>query len=272
MENVKTEKTYREERFEFALYVNDNLICKRNFRINNYIEESMQSLDFKQTIDEIVDMIDNDLKSKSRVYTWYYFNEDDTTYDVPSDLKQPLIEPWECTFKFVVTDNKVPVIEKIFDGRGYPKFIREHVDIANKTVKVTAWDGRVLTFDKERFFADNADRLTTDMYVLRAMIIDKPDLLSMITKKICEVCSPRENGYQVTNDYILSEKYLNRNYERDEEGNLKKSSKGKYIIKADKDKTRKYFYSRKSEYKRFVADWGKAVADKTKEYLNTLYY
>ena len=72
MENkveVKEQKEFREERFEFALYVNNNLICKRNFKINNYIDESMQSLDFKYTVDQIVHMIDCDLKSKSRVYT-----------------------------------------------------------------------------------------------------------------------------------------------------------------------------------------------------------
>ena len=45
---------YRQERFEFALFVNNNLICKRNFKMNNFIEGSMASDDFKATIDEIV--------------------------------------------------------------------------------------------------------------------------------------------------------------------------------------------------------------------------
>ena len=65
---------YREERFEFALYVNNNLVCKRNFKMRNFIEGSMQSENFKHVADEIVQMIDDDLKSKSRVYTWYYYN------------------------------------------------------------------------------------------------------------------------------------------------------------------------------------------------------
>ena len=71
---TKETKDYKEERFEFTIYVNDNIICKRNFRIFNFIENSMNTLEFKETVDSIVKLIDDDLKSKSRVYTWCYFN------------------------------------------------------------------------------------------------------------------------------------------------------------------------------------------------------
>ena len=185
MENkveVKEQKEFREERFEFALYVNNNLICKRNFKINNYIDESMQSLDFKNTVDQIVHMIDCDLKSKSRVYTWYYYDQKNPD----EEFTEPLIEPWECTFKFVVSDNKQPVITKIWDGYGYPKAIRDKVDIANKTVKITNKDGKTYVYDKETYFEANKDRLSPELYVLKAQIMDKPDLLIAITKKICE--------------------------------------------------------------------------------------
>lgn len=271
MENTKTEKEYREERFEFSLFINNNLICKRNFKINNYIEESMTSLDFKHTVDDIVTMIDNDLKSKSRVYTWYYYDTDKEKYDVPEDFEKPILEPWECTFKFVVTDNKKPVIEKIWDGYGYPKSLREKVDIANKTVKITTYDGRVLTYEKESYFTENIDRLSPELYILKAMIMDKGDILLAITKKICETCSPRENSYQTTSDYILSETYQDKAFERDENGEIKVSSKGKPIVTINKENNRKYYYSNNLAYKKYVADWGKAVSEKTKEYLKTLY-
>ena len=270
METTKVEKEYREERFEFALYVNNNLICKRNFKINNYIEESMNSMDFKVAVDGIVNMIDDDLKSKSRVYTWYYYNTDKEMYDIPEDFEKPALEPWECTFKFVVTDNKVPVIEKIWDGYGYPKAIRERVDIANKTVKITTYDGRVLTYDKEKYFGENTDRLSTEMYILKAMIMDKQDLLLAITKKICETCSPRENSYQVTSDYTLSETYQDRNFVI-EDGKVKLTAKGKPVTVVNKSNNKKYYYSRNMAHKKYVAEWGKAVAEKTKEYLKSLY-
>ena len=173
------EKSYKEERFEFALFVNNNLVCKRNFKINNFIDHSMESLEFKSVVDEIVNNIDEDLKSKSRVYTWLYGDVSDTFQEPLEEFTSPLIEPWECTFKFVITDNKRPVIEKIWDGRGYPKAIRDKVDIANKTVKITNNEGRTFTYDKEAFFEDNKDRLSPELYCLRAMIMDKPDLLNL---------------------------------------------------------------------------------------------
>ena len=152
---VKEQKEYREERFEFALYVNENIICKRNFRINNFIEDSMNSLEFKHTVDEIINMIDDDLKSKSRVYTWYFFDEKNPDEEFTS----PLIEPWECTFKFVVLDNKREIISKIWDGRGYPKSVREKVDLTNKFVKFIGKDGKVYSYEKESYFEANKEIL-----------------------------------------------------------------------------------------------------------------
>ena len=245
------EKSYKEERFEFALFVNNNLVCKRNFKINNFIDHSMESLEFKDVVDEIVNNIDEDLKSKSRVYTWLYGDVSETFQEPLEEFTSPLIEPWECTFKFVITDNKKPVIEKIWDGRGYPKAIRDKVDIANKTVKITNNEGRTFTYDKEAFFEDNKDRLSPELYCLRAMIMDKPDLLIYITKRICEVCSPRENGFKKTSDYTFVDTYGNDS-----------TSKGKGL---------KYNVNIDAINKKIDSNWGKAVSDKTKAYFKTLY-
>ena len=245
MENLKEQKEFREERFEFALYVNNNVICKRNFKINNFIDDSMQSIDFKRKVDEIVEMIDDDLKSKSRVFTWYYGDVADIWQEPLEELTEPLIDPWECTFKFVVSDNKKEVITKIWDGRFYPKSVREKVDIANKTVKITTKDGRTYTYDKESYFENNKERLTPELYVLKSQILDKPDLLLAITKKICEACSPREGSYQVTSDYTLSDIFKDKIYEEDENGGLKRDKNGKLRSKKNDKNTKKYYYSLK---------------------------
>ena len=126
---TKETKDYKEERFEFTIYVNDNIICKRNFRIFNFIENSMNTLEFKEKLDEIVKLIDDDLKSKSRVYTWYYYNPQFPEENEEFNTK--LIEPWACTFKIVISDNKKDVITRIWDGYAYPKFIRDKVDLSN---------------------------------------------------------------------------------------------------------------------------------------------
>lgn len=203
---TKKEPTvYKEERFEFALYVNNNIICKRNFRINDFIEHSMESLEFKEKVDEIVDLIKNDLKSKSRVFTWYYFNPKEP--EVFDELVAKPIDPWECTFRFEVSDRHKVVISKIWDGYAYPKPIRDMVDISNKNVKIKTKDGRQYTYDKETFFKQNEDRLMFDHMVLKSMIMDKPDLLVHITKQICEICSVHDDLYSTLADYTLSEKW-----------------------------------------------------------------
>ena len=169
------EKDYKEERFEFTLFVNDNIICKRNFRIFNFIEGSMNTLEFKEKVDEIIKLIDDDLKSKSRVFTWYYFNPNEP--EMFDEFAGQPLAPWACTFKLVISDNKRDVITRIWDGYAYPKAIREKVDLSNKSVKVTGKDGQTFVYDKESFFKVNEGRLSFEHEVLRSKITDKPDVL-----------------------------------------------------------------------------------------------
>lgn len=259
MEINKEKKEYKEERFEFAIYVNDNIICKRNFRIFNFIENSMNTLDFKYTVDDIVAMIDNDLKSKSRVYTWKYFNPNEI--DETDEFHSPLIEPWACTFKLVISDNKREVITKIWDGYAYPKFVRDKVDLSNKNVKIMSKEGKTYIYDKETFFKENANRLSFEHEVLKSMIMDKPDVLLQITKKICEACSPskeeiKEKGYF---DPKENAKYLKEYVVIDDYGN-------------DNGKSGKtYSYSLYLANKKIERDWERKVAEKTKKYFKNLY-
>ena len=263
---VKQVKEYKNERFEFALYVNEFLICKRNFRINNYINGSMQSINFKETVDSIVMDIDNDLKSKSRVYTWYYFNED----DILDEFKNELLKPWECTFKFEVYDNGKTVISKIWDGYAYPKAVREKVDITNKIVKITTKEGKQYSFDKDEYFKENEGKLNAEMYVLKAMINDKKDLVSAITRKICESCSPREDLYTSINDYTLSEVFKSRDVIKNEDGTPKVDKNGDVLYNKTAE-SKKYFYSLDMAEASYIASWRSAVAEKTKNYFDNLY-
>ena len=258
-------KEYEEGRFEFALYVNDFLITKRNFKINKFIEGSMQTLDFKCVFDGLVNKIQEDLKSKSRVYTWYYFNED----DILDEFKKPLLKPWECTFRFEITDNKKLVMSRIWDGYSYPKAIREKVDLTNKLVKIVTKDGMTYTFDKSTYFEENKDRLSPEMYVLRAMIMDKQDLLTHIIKTICKNCSPREDMFQTIGNYTVSDVYKTRDFVRNADGSIKMNKNGEPIFtKSENEK--KYFFSVNLTNNQVNYEWAKAVSDKTKEYFKTL--
>lgn len=251
------EKDYKEERFEFALFVNDNIICKRNFRIFNFIEGSMNTLEFKETVDSVVKLIDDDLKSKSRVFTWYYFNPNEP--DAFEEFAGKPLEPWTCTFKLVISDNKREVISKIWDGYAYPKPIREKVDLSNKNVKVTTKDGQSYSYDKETFFKTNEGRLSFEQEVLKGMIIDKPDVLLQITKKICEACSPSREELKEKSESKDGIKYLNKYTVIDDYG------------KDINGKTKKYSYSLYLANKKIEKDWERAVMAKTNKYFKNLF-
>ena len=271
------EKDYKEERFEFALFVNDNIICKRNFRIFNFIEGSMNTLEFKETVDSVVKLIDDDLKSKSRVFTWYYFNPNEP--DAFEEFAGKPLEPWTCTFKLVISDNKREVISKIWDGYAYPKPIREKVDLSNKNVKVTNKDGQSFSYEKDSFFKSNEGRLSFEHEVLKAMIGDKPDVLLQITKKICEACSPTRDEIKEAGRFNPKEssKYLANyttyeDYYPGSETTIKKDSDGNEIKVTKKiGKPKKYAYSLYLTNKKVENAWGRAVAEKTKAYFRNLY-
>jgi hypothetical protein len=93
------------------------------------------------------------------------------------------------------------------------------------------------------------------------MIMDKPDVLLQITKKICEVCSPskdeiKEKGYF---DPKENAKYLSKYTVIDDYG------------KAENGQNKKYCYSIRMANKKREKDWERAVMEKTKKYFKTLY-
>lgn len=257
MEENQKEREYKEERFEYAVYVNDHIICKRNFKIFNFVEGSMETMEFKEKCDSVVKMIDDDLKSKSRVYLWRYFNPEFP--DAEEELVSPLIEPWTYTFKFAVYDNKREVYARIWDGYGYPKFIRDRVDLSNKYVRVMSKDGQTYTYDKESFFKNNDSRLTFDQEVLKAMIMDKQDLLPKITKIICETCS-------ASRDEMKGKRYLDASDSAKILATMTTSERF-----GDGSSSVVYGFTSKKLGDKLANQWGRLVSDKTKEYFKNLY-
>lgn len=221
----KVENDAFKERFQFLLSVNDNIICQRYFKINGYNPKSLQSLELKYTLDECIEMIKEDLVSKSRIFMWYtrdepikmtgfgeneevtYFKYDEGVTDSYSDNEK--LNPYEVTFKFqLLVDEKV-VYEIIWDGTDYPKYVRNGVDLTNSDA---------LYKDKEPL------SLHFSIAIVRRMTLNKIDLVYHIIKKICEAMSCSDNSYtnsiKFTNrddnkvtyskDYALN--LLNRDY------------------------------------------------------------
>jgi len=61
----------RKERFEFELTVNGNIICQRYFKINNFNEASVMSVEFMDSVRRCVKLIQDNLRNKTCVYTYH---------------------------------------------------------------------------------------------------------------------------------------------------------------------------------------------------------
>lgn len=238
-------KEYSQNRFEFAIYVNDNVICKRNFKINFFNEAAFYSLEMKHQLDNIVRKIQDDLTSKSRLYTWYYYDPQYTD----DEFSSPLIPEWECTFKIVITDNGEEVLSKIWDGYCYPKAIREKVDLTNKFIEINN--------TKVEISKTDPSRLPIEAYINRIIMNNRQDIVTAIIKMICEVASPekvtvdekviKEGKFCSDNDYTLSEIYNN------DSKNIP---------------SKKYLFGKNQRMMKLASDWGNAVAAKTKQYFD----
>jgi hypothetical protein len=276
-------------RFEFALFINDFLICKRNFVINEYVDGSMQTLEFKNEVDKIVELVDEDLKSKSRVYTWYHNVPDHPDWE-PEIMTDPLINDGEFTLRFVIYDNGEEVISRQWDARYYPSYVRKNIDLTNRQVKITK-DDRTNIYDKEKFFADHGAQLSGDLYVLKCMISDKENLVPQIQKCIYEVCSSLDGYYENVSDYHTVVEYKNTVVKRDENGEpiyqqkVVKDKDGNEIkvtdafgnpwlvpvLEKSNLKNKKYSLNIDAQNKRLYSSWGSVVAEKTRKYMSELY-
>lgn len=188
-----------EYRFSFALTINDSenggediIIVKRDFNIYNLDEESLHSLELKECVDDIVNMINRDLKSKSRVYTWcnmpmeikttvngkrtigVYHGSNPLADDMSEEFSTPISETNQTTFKFTLFDKGKPVITKIWSGDGYQFSVRNSVDLTNKKFKHENTKNVEMDFSKQ---------------VAQRASVDKPDLTSVIMRHISSTCA-----------------------------------------------------------------------------------
>lgn len=243
-------RVYEKNRFEFSIWVNEFLICRRNFRINNFSEVSMKSLDFKNTMDDVVSIIDNDMKSKSRIYTWYYHGKDCLTgkYDTEEIEEDKPDKPWSTTFKIIITDNDIPVFTKIWDGSYFPKDVRQNIDIINKYFQIGTYaNGEPILIDYDKI---DTERLDADHYIKYHMCSNRANLSDIIISEICGVCSPEhvfyENGKQIKRGMYSKDSHYNTTWE---------DGKNNY-----------YRFNSNWNETKYVTDWSKAVKDRTINY------
>ena len=131
-----TPRKIEDQRFEFALYINQtNIICQRFFSIHDYNENVINSLDMKDLMDTLVGMnngewgtmgvIPSFLKQKSVEYLWnsynpYYAQQEETNKNIFDKLDD---------FQFEIKVDKKVVAKGGFTGNFFQPKVRYAVNI-----------------------------------------------------------------------------------------------------------------------------------------------
>lgn len=277
--SVKVDNSAYNDRFRFVLTVNDNIICERFFKINNFSYDAINSEAMKSLFvgegdlqyGTVVSMIMNDLKSKSRVYTWYTTETpvkltgfggnkeceylvypEKGTFDMQAkdgevieenENEPEQVEPFDVTFKF-----SFQMANKITqnDGAGKPLFSDY------KPVYEAIWDGSVFPkFVRNSVDLTNSygfkDKDVSMMNFIQSlnyrMTCDKKDLVYQIIKEICNAATDN-----VEDEY--------------EELDIRKSKPSviHYLNYGGKK------YPMSNFNKEYIDGWRKATEQKTKDY------
>ena len=143
-------KNYENLPYEFLLLINNKPIVGRNFSIRGYNNESLRSLELKETIDDVLYIITEQFKEKSYDYLYKYYNP------YISQNEQELLERAanidvydnEDIFTFQIKVNGKIVSQSIFSGNDYPPKVRYDVDIRKIIPEIIATIQKGLSLKK----------------------------------------------------------------------------------------------------------------------------
>lgn len=304
-ENKFVDNIAYKSKFQFLIWVNDNVICQRYFKINGFNEESIYTEEFTNCMNGIVKSIQEDLESKSRIFMWY------------TNLKEPLkltgfatdkeVEKYGSDFLRLLVNSSIRENIELPDGKIFHKEYLEYTEgIANDYGEVERpaegeyifkfsfliddipvfekiWDGNVypkfvrngvdLTNSYASYDNREVSSLSFGAAIVRYMQVGKINLISDFIRRICDTLS---NTF--TEKYVYTKEmdvYLNNNdiNEQNREaaiayygGVIKPVVTGHTDIKIEDKK-----YNYLSAYEDYKQSWRKAVSKKTQEYYATMY-
>ncbi len=124
-----------ELRYQFVLYINDNIICQRYFNIIGFDEESVDSLEIKDLMETIAGMnngshgslgiIPRYLQKKSLTYMWDNYNP----YSMQQEENIKSIFDRKDNFQFEIKVDEKTIAKTEFSGNFFPPKIRYAVDV-----------------------------------------------------------------------------------------------------------------------------------------------
>lgn len=131
----KEEQKFDEQRFEFSLLINNHIICQRFFNIKNFNEDSINSYEIKELMDELcglnngslgtLGIIPKFLKEKSEDFIWSFYNPYNLSYEFPIKNNYDKND----TFQFEIKVDKKSVAKACFSGSYFPPKVKYAVDI-----------------------------------------------------------------------------------------------------------------------------------------------
>lgn len=291
-------------KFQFLIWVNDNVICQRYFKINGFNEESVYTEEFNNCMNGIVRSIQEDLESKSRIFMWY------TNMSEPMKMQGFLtdeeIEKYGHDFFMLMNDSRVSGKIEAHDGKIFTKeYFKFCEDTTNEfgdterpeegefTFKFSfliddvpvfekIWDGNVypkfvrngVDLTNNYAYYDNKDTsaLSFGAAIIRYMQRGKINLISDFIRRICETLSNTYmEKYEYTKEIGVYKNNNKINKEKYDEavayyGVIKPIVTGHTDIKPE---TKTYNYL--SAFEAYKQSWRKSVRKKTLEYFDNMY-
>ena len=302
-ENKFVDNVAYKSKFQFLIWVNDNVICQRYFKINGFNEESLYTEEFSNCMNGIVRSIQEDLESKSRIFMWYTnmtepmkvqgfmtneevgkYGKDFLSLISDSTIRGKVQAPDGKIFNkeyydYVLDGVNEYEIEKPKDGEFIFKFSFLIDDVP---VFERIWDGNVypkfvrngvdLTNNYAFYNDKDISALSFGAAIVRYMQRGKVNLISDFIRRICETLS---NTFTEKYEYT-KEMPLYKNNSKIDEDKYKAAVAYYGVIKPIvtghtdiKEETKKYDYL--SAFESYKQSWRKAVRKKTQEYFDTLY-
>jgi hypothetical protein len=135
---MKKNVNFSNQKFEFVLRINNNIICQRYFSVDNYNRDVLKSSELKTLMDSVAGMnnggfgscgiIPKFLKDKSVDYLWDRF---DPYSEVrrEEDAAERNIFKNEDIFTFELKVDKNVVAKSTFSGNWFPTMVRYQVNI-----------------------------------------------------------------------------------------------------------------------------------------------
>jgi hypothetical protein len=130
---------FKEERFEFVFYINDNIIVQRYFHVPRYNRDFTKSIELKELMDNLMGtnvgehgrlgMVPDCFRAQNMRRMWSDFNpyvSQDPEYVNPNN--ENIFEK-EDMFRLEIKADKRVVAQGQFCGNYFAKYVRHYVDI-----------------------------------------------------------------------------------------------------------------------------------------------